>query len=690
MVKRKNSDVVITVRADDKASGPLRNVGTQLDGMGKSATTAVGPMNQLRTAALGMATAFAGMQLVNALADLNQLGAEANKVEVRFTRVASVFGDTADMMGRFRAATGNVVTDTDLMAGSAKLFQMGLAQSGEEAAELLRIAVSLKDPFTSTGDAIENMALMLANQSYLRLDSLGISAAQVRERVDELKESGMEVEAAFSRAFAELGGEQVDRFALAVESAATYSERMAVAWANIRQDAGQTVNSFLEQGLAAAMDGAYGQTAALLGQRTGRDYLSAFNLIPESMRGNVNTFAFDQSSIETELMFAKAIADAIAEGRADVAGLLGSGTRDYGTLGHVLGVGLPGGQQSLDIMNYASQQYATQIDAILEGTFQAAEEISGAAEDVAASLAEAEAAAKTIGGHFKTAAEQWTAAMQRLDLSRDPRQYDVDDILGLSPTPFQSSLGGYLSGLGVGFDPSGAGAILGTSNEVSAYVNEVLTQFGSAIYSDSTFANPDQVMAFLATRVLQELGGAQVGGRPLDTTTAGQIIGGVANNYGFQFGGGGGGYTIQPGDTLGAIARAQGMTVDELYAANPQLGGRSMIIAGQELSLGTGGVFEGAAKLAESAQAASQEFDNMGESTIWQSITTASEEVQTIRQDLEALSQKAIEFDLVPNLDTSRLPEWLKQALGLDSGFTGQDGPKNTRPTVNRGGAIAN
>ena len=40
-------------------------------------------------------------------------------------------------------------------------------------------------------------------------------------------------------------------------------------------------------------------------------------------------------------------------------------------------------------------------------------------------------------------------------------------------------------------------------------------------------------------------------------------------------------YIVQKGDTLGKIARANGMTVDELAAKNPQIRDRNKIFSGQ-------------------------------------------------------------------------------------------------------------
>ena len=128
-------------------------------------------------------------------------------VSQTFDKLADSIGAASDaLLVDLRKATRGMVSDVDLMASANLFMAMGLANSQEEAAQLAEVATQLGAAMGEDATvAMEDFALMLANQSIPRLDTFGISSGKVRERIKELmKETkGMTREEAFMKAVME-------------------------------------------------------------------------------------------------------------------------------------------------------------------------------------------------------------------------------------------------------------------------------------------------------------------------------------------------------------------------------------------------------------------------------------------------------------------------------------------------------
>jgi len=196
-------EVAIVVTAKDKASAVLGKVGGSLQGLGKVAALA---------GAAGVA-ALGGIAL--GAAKLAMDAAKLEPTRITFDNLTASIGSTADaMLNKLRPATMGVVSDADLMQAANKLMAMGLADTEDRAAELAKMAVTLGTAMgkDATG-AMEEFSLMLANQSIPRLDTFGISAGKVRERILELMaaDASLTREQAFMTAVMEQGTIAMDK-----------------------------------------------------------------------------------------------------------------------------------------------------------------------------------------------------------------------------------------------------------------------------------------------------------------------------------------------------------------------------------------------------------------------------------------------------------------------------------------------
>lgn len=177
---------IIIDAATGGAESALGSLDGKLSGLGKFG----------KVAAIGLGAAAAGAAVVGTAAIAGAAGVlkltmEAAKVEqsrVTFGRLAEDIGSTAGVMIKdLRNATRGMVSDADLWATSNKLVTMGLATTSQEAAKLAEIGSQLGISMGRDAvGAMEDFGLMLANSSIPRLDTFGISASKVRERMVEL------------------------------------------------------------------------------------------------------------------------------------------------------------------------------------------------------------------------------------------------------------------------------------------------------------------------------------------------------------------------------------------------------------------------------------------------------------------------------------------------------------------------
>ena len=160
-----------------------------LEGQTEKSTQSLGGMRSaLGLMATSATVAGAAMFAAKKAFDLGAEGAQLDRTRDIFNRLSESIGETSDVMiGKLRNATMGMVSDTELMKASARTMSMGLASTGDEAAKLAEIAVKLGSAMgKEAGPAMEEFGLLLANQSTLRLDTFGISAARVKERIQEL------------------------------------------------------------------------------------------------------------------------------------------------------------------------------------------------------------------------------------------------------------------------------------------------------------------------------------------------------------------------------------------------------------------------------------------------------------------------------------------------------------------------
>lgn len=224
--------VKVIIEAVDKATKTL----------GKITKTIVGGLGIAGVAALAGITVGAvkaGQAFIGMAID----AAKLSGVQNTFVNLSASINTTAiSAIESLREATRGMVSDMDLMAAGNQFMAMGLANTEQEMSKLAEIATQLGSAMGSGPTAaMENFALLLANQSIPRLDTFGISSGVVRSRIEELQKEtqGLSRETAFMQAVMEQAEITLEKVGEQGDTAAAALARMEAVSANLKTAIGQ-------------------------------------------------------------------------------------------------------------------------------------------------------------------------------------------------------------------------------------------------------------------------------------------------------------------------------------------------------------------------------------------------------------------------------------------------------------------
>lgn len=238
--------------ASREASGLLTNVGN------------------LERAIQGVMTAFAGQQLLQAVGELRAVGDEVRFAKLAFEEMVGGPDAAREALARMREETHYVIDDVTLMRESTKLQLLGLADDVGEASTLFSTLSKIaRITGQDVGSALSVFQLTIANTSYQRLDSLGLSMEKVKARAEELEAAGLSAEAAFRQAVVEGMEGVVDQIGAAATAGETAFAKWEVRIKNLRDQLGLVVSDSIETALQLAELGTLMSTASAGGNQNG-------------------------------------------------------------------------------------------------------------------------------------------------------------------------------------------------------------------------------------------------------------------------------------------------------------------------------------------------------------------------------------------------------------------------------------
>lgn len=226
----------------------------------------LGSLEKMVNAAGAALATFASIQTVRATYELARLGAQSIRTHTAFDAISGGSYRAAQNLNAMRRATRGALSEMEMMAAANRLMQMGLARNSEELERLTTMAVRLGTAMNRTvSQSIEEFSLLLANQSIQRLDTFGISAGRVRQRIRELQATtvGLTREQAFLQAVMEEGQRAMERLGDQTEDEALAFERLEASWADLKTVAGE----MLAPALAEVVGGLADITREMVEQR---------------------------------------------------------------------------------------------------------------------------------------------------------------------------------------------------------------------------------------------------------------------------------------------------------------------------------------------------------------------------------------------------------------------------------------
>lgn len=193
----------------------------------------------------GQATLVAGAAVGAFVVESVKMSEEAAATERSFIGLSGGAAEAAANLAAMGRATRDLVTEQEQERIANQLLGMGLVSNAQEIETLVGGARRLGKEFKGLGaaDAANEFALLLSNMSYLRLDQFGLSAGKVRERVNELKESGMGAEEAFKTAVFEEMQASLSRLGPEVETNTERVQGLAAGWSDFQVKFGGAVTA---------------------------------------------------------------------------------------------------------------------------------------------------------------------------------------------------------------------------------------------------------------------------------------------------------------------------------------------------------------------------------------------------------------------------------------------------------------
>lgn len=215
------SEVNVVVRSTDQGSQNIARFGSKLDGLSSTALKVGAAMGAASLAFVGISRAVQGAW------DVLQDGAALELANSRFENLASSIGTTAAALkGDMADATQGMMSNAQMVASASDIISLGLADSGDEVVRLSNLVGQL-------GWDMQVLTLTMANDSMLRLDALGLSMTDVKERMEALKAAGMEANEAFDLAVIEAGEAKLALLGSAAETSAGKMQKATASIANL-------------------------------------------------------------------------------------------------------------------------------------------------------------------------------------------------------------------------------------------------------------------------------------------------------------------------------------------------------------------------------------------------------------------------------------------------------------------------
>lgn len=228
-----------------------------VDSLSGSLNQMLGPLRQLAGAfgvSLGVQTV---MQIGRAAVGAVELATAYERQGIAAVNLAGSQGRLNELLKVYDKATGGAVDQVTALQNVTKLMAVGFGDSSEELEQFARAIRGISLAMGMSQDTVtQNLILELFTQRGMRLDQLGLQYDRVRQRADELQaaDRNLTQQMAYQQAVLEQAEKRFGKLADSQAGAATKTELLQKAWANLRLEMAQEIKPNIEEASNALTD----------------------------------------------------------------------------------------------------------------------------------------------------------------------------------------------------------------------------------------------------------------------------------------------------------------------------------------------------------------------------------------------------------------------------------------------------
>ena len=233
----------IVIDAVNNAKSELDGLKKQLEGVEAPSKKADGGLRGMMNALKAAGITAAAVKFGKMAYELGEMGAQAERTEASFARMAGGTDKATDLLDTLKNATMGTKSEMELMASATNLMALGFGKSADQMGNIMRNVEALGARF---GGNMQTFQLMMSNDSLMRIDSFGIGVEEATKRINEYKAAGMDAGKAFDTAVLDLMNEKFDMLGGNVQDATTEILQSKAAWADFKTEAGRAFTGFTE------------------------------------------------------------------------------------------------------------------------------------------------------------------------------------------------------------------------------------------------------------------------------------------------------------------------------------------------------------------------------------------------------------------------------------------------------------
>ncbi len=326
------TDVKMKIVAENQASPTIAKVRGDLAQLDKSAGTAAGGISGLAKVAGAAGLVAFGVQAARAAVELAELGNASRSMRAAFDEVAGSAQNATAIIEALQTASRGTISEFDLMQAASKGVLLGVADTSQEFAALMEIAIVRgKALGLSAQQAFSDLVTGLGRESALILDNLGII---------------VDVEAA-TKDYAATLGKTADQLTATERKQALVNQVMASS-AGLLDATNESADKLAGEGMA-ALTASWTDFRAVLGESIGEVLDARYRELADFLRAG------------TEELEKARIAAGLTEGT------IASGLTDSGDISKVLTIDLDNAKSQLAELQAAMIDMATNAEAQNQG-----------------------------------------------------------------------------------------------------------------------------------------------------------------------------------------------------------------------------------------------------------------------------------------------------------------------------------